>query len=57
MKTQKGALSGGTVASLINSMYDQPAKDRQAILDPYCLDPPDSKCGPGADCLERTRRK
>ncbi|KAK9829269.1 hypothetical protein WJX72_004892 [[Myrmecia] bisecta] len=41
----KGTFSGGTLASLFGAFFEEPAEDRKAVADPYCLDPPNSRRG------------
>lgn len=39
----KGAASGGTIASVFG-LFNEPRDVQRSIVDPYCLDPPDSTC-------------
>ena len=42
MDAKGGAISGGTVASLLGSVFEEPKEERKALQDPYGLDPPTS---------------
>lgn len=46
VKITGGAVSGGTVASLFGSVFDESGPERKALSDPYGLDPPSSSRGP-----------
>lgn len=42
LEIKGGALSGGTVASLLGSVFDENKEDKKALQDPYGLDPTSS---------------
>ena len=46
MEMGGGALSGGTVASLMGAVFDESGEERKAVSDPYGLNPPNSSKGP-----------
>jgi len=46
LEIKGGALSGGTVASLLGSVFDENKEDKKALQDPYGLDPTSSSRGP-----------
>jgi short subunit dehydrogenase-like uncharacterized protein len=47
VKITGGAVSGGTVASLFGSVFDESGPERKALSDPYGLDPPSSSRSAG----------